>query len=165
MIGLDEFRHVLGHFASGVTIVTTHDPDGRPVGFTASAFTSLSLDPPLVLVCVDLKARCYAAFEAGRHFAINILGAHQEHLSRRFASSSVDDKFDGIAAERGRLGLPLIGGALAHLECEKIAAYPGGDHTIFVGRVQAARVGGGDPLLHYRGRYDHLGSTTTGGGH
>jgi flavin reductase (DIM6/NTAB) family NADH-FMN oxidoreductase RutF len=159
VIGLEEFRHTLGHFASGVTIVTTRDPNGRPVGLTASAFTSVSLDPPLVLVCVDLKARCYAAFDACRHFAINILEARQEDLSRHFASSTVDDKFDEVEPGTGQLGLPLIERALAHLECEKVSTFPGGDHTIFVGRVEAARVGAGDPLVHYRGRYDRLRST------
>jgi flavin reductase (DIM6/NTAB) family NADH-FMN oxidoreductase RutF len=163
VIGLEEFRHVLGHFASGVAIVTTHDPDGRPVGLTATAFTSVSLDPPLVLVCVDLTARCYAALSACSRFAISILGAHQEGRSQRFASNA-DDKFDGAVPPAGRLGLPLIEDALAHIECEKVAAYPGGDHTIFVGRVEAARAGAGDPLLHYRGRYDRLLSTLTPSG-
>jgi flavin reductase (DIM6/NTAB) family NADH-FMN oxidoreductase RutF len=155
VVGLDEFRRVLGHFASGVTIVTTSDAQGRPVGLTASAFTSVSLDPPLILVCVDLKARCYAALEACERFAINILGAHQEALSQRFASA-VEEKFDGLAHYAGRLGLPMLPDALAHIECEKVSTYPGGDHLILVGRVEAVRATDGEPLLHYRGRYDRL---------
>lgn len=155
MVGLDDFRHVLGHFASGVAVVTTHDAEGRPAGLTASAFTSVSLTPPLVLVCVDLKARCYPALEQCRHFAVNILSAGQAAVSQRFASM-LDDKFDGLEHRPGRLGLPVIVGALAHIECEKTAAYPGGDHTIFLGRVEAVRAHEGEPLLHYRGRYNRL---------
>ncbi len=155
MIGADEFRHVLGHFASGVTVVTTRDAVGRPEGLTASAFTSVSLDPPLVLVCVDLEARSHAAIEACDRFAINVLGAHQEALSRRFAST-LEDKFDGLAYHSGALGAPLLARALAHIECEKVATYPGGDHVILVGRVEALRAGDGEPLLYYRGRYGRL---------
>lgn len=155
MVGLDDFRHVLGHFASGITIVTTRDGDGRPVGLTATAFTSASLDPPLVLICVDRNARCYVALEACDRFAVNILGSHQEALARRFAST-LDDKFGGLECHAGHLGLPLIPDALAHIECEKVSAYPGGDHTILLGRVEAVRAREGDPLLHYRGRYDRL---------
>jgi flavin reductase (DIM6/NTAB) family NADH-FMN oxidoreductase RutF len=159
VIGVDEFRRVLSHFASGVTILTTRDSDGRPVGLTASAFTSVSLEPPLVLVCVDRKARCHDAFDTADHFAVNVLGAHQEDLSRRFASAELDDKFDGLAHAPGALGAPLIEGALAHIECVRVSAYPAGDHTILVGRVEASAVGDGHPLLYYRGRYDRLSST------
>lgn len=155
MIGSDQFRHVLSHFASGVTIVTTLDGDGRPVGFTASAFTSVSLDPPLILVCVDRNARCHASFETSERFAVNILGAHQEPLSRRFASMA-EDKFDGLAFAPGTLGLPVVEEALASLECARVEVLPGGDHTILLGRVEAASVGGGHPLLYYRGQYDRL---------
>jgi flavin reductase (DIM6/NTAB) family NADH-FMN oxidoreductase RutF len=115
----------------------------------------VSLDPPLVLICVDLKARCYPALHATDRFAINILGADQEALSRRFASL-IDDKFDALTPDAGQLGVPLIPDALASIECEKVAAYPGGDHTIFLGRVEAMRVRAGEPLLHYRGRYNRL---------
>ncbi len=158
VVGPDDFRHVLGHFAGGTTVITARDPEDRPVGLTATAFTSVSLSPPLVLVCIDFKARCYAAFEACGRFAVNILESGQEAQARRFAST-LEDKFDGLEFERGRSGLPLIAGALAHVECEKVGAYPGGDHTIFVGRVEVARAYGGEPLLHYRGRYDRLQSS------
>lgn len=155
MIQVDEFRRVLSHFASGVTILTTRDGEGRPVGLTASAFTSLSLEPPLILACVDLSARCQGAFDAADRFAVNILSLDQEHLSRQFASA-VDDKFDQLRHEAGALGLPLIKGALAHIECTKVSTYPGGDHCILVGRVDATAVADGHPLLYYRGRYDRL---------
>jgi flavin reductase ActVB len=164
VIGIDEFRRVLSHFASGVTILTTREGNGRPVGLTASAFTSVSLDPPLVLACVDLKARCHDAFGAAERFAVNVLGVDQEPLSQRFASAGVDDKFDGLVLVSGALGLPLLEGALAHIECAKVAAYPAGDHTILLGRVDAAAVGEGHPLLYYRGRYDRLLSAGDGRG-
>jgi flavin reductase (DIM6/NTAB) family NADH-FMN oxidoreductase RutF len=151
----DEFRHVLSHFASGVTVVTTWDADGRPTGFTASAFTSVSLAPPLVLICVDQQAQCHAALKAYGRFAVNILAADHEILSRHFASVR-PDKFERIAFQKGVQGLPLLPAALAHLECRTAHVYPGGDHTIFVGEVEAAAVGEGDPLLYYRGRYNRL---------
>jgi flavin reductase (DIM6/NTAB) family NADH-FMN oxidoreductase RutF len=155
VIRADEFRRVLSHFATGVTVLTTRDGEGRPVGLTASAFTSLSLEPPLILACIDLNARCHGAFDAADRFAVNILSLDQEHLSRRFAST-VDDKFDQLLHSPGALGLPLIKGALAHIECTKVATYPGGDHCILVGQVQATTVADGHPLLYYRGRYDRL---------
>jgi flavin reductase (DIM6/NTAB) family NADH-FMN oxidoreductase RutF len=154
-IGPEEFRRALGHFASGVTVVTTRDADGRPIGLTASAFTSVSLTPPLILICVDHQAQSYDALKAQDRFAVSILTADQEPLSRHFASTQAR-KFDRVAFERGVSGLPLLSGALAHLECRTVHAYPGGDHTIFVAEVEVARVGSGEPLLHYRGRYDRL---------
>ncbi len=151
----DEFRHVLGHFASGVTVVTTWDSSGRPTGLTASAFTSLSLEPPLILVCVDRKAQSYPALHASGRFAVNILAAGHEALSRRFATTSTD-KFDGVAFRPGPLGLPLLPEALAHLECRTLHEYPGGDHTIFVAEVEAAQAQEGKPLLYFRGLYTQL---------
>jgi flavin reductase (DIM6/NTAB) family NADH-FMN oxidoreductase RutF len=155
VIGPDDFRRVLGYFATGVTLVTTLDGDARPAGLTASAFTSVSLDPPLVLVCVDHKAQSFPAMvEAGR-FAINILRVDQEPLSRRFASTRLD-KFDGVPYVVSSRGLPLIVDALAHLECTTVSAHPEGDHTIFVGRVDAGDAAAGQPLLYYRGHYERL---------
>lgn len=154
-LGPDEFRHVLGHFASGVTVITTWDVEGRPTGFTANAFTSVSLDPPLVLVCVDHKAQSYPAMQTSGRFAVNILAVGQEAISRRFAASG-GDKFDGIAWSQGPAGLPLISGGLASLECHTVHAYPGGDHTIFVGEVVTVHAHAADPLLYYRGKYHRL---------
>lgn len=156
-IGPDEFRHVVGHFASGVTVVTTWDAEGRPTGLTASAFTSVSLDPPLVLVCIDRKAQSYPAMQGSGRFAVNILAADQEAFSKQFALSG-GDKFDGIAWSTGPGGLPLISGSLAALECHTLHAYPGGDHTIFVGRVEAVQAHVAEPLLYYRGKYHQLGT-------
>jgi flavin reductase (DIM6/NTAB) family NADH-FMN oxidoreductase RutF len=155
VIGPDDFRRLLGHFATGVTIVTTTDAEARPAGLTVSAFCSLSLDPPLVLVCVDHKAQTYTALRESGRFAVNILRAEHEALSRRFAGTGLD-KFDGVAWRRSPRGLPLLEGALAHLECTTVATHDEGDHTIFVGRVEAGAVGPGEPLLYYRGQYQRL---------
>lgn len=155
MISPDDFRRVLSHFASGVTIVTTSDSEQRPTGLTASAFCSVSLDPPLILICVDHKSQSYPHLRESGRFAINILHQGHEQLSRRFASSRLD-KFDGVAFKLGTLGVPLIDEALAHLECRTVSAHVEGDHTIFVGRVEGIGVGEGEPLLYYGGRYHRL---------
>ncbi len=152
MIGPDDFRRLLGHFPSGVTIVTTSDADGRPAGLTVSAFASLSLEPPLVLVCVDHKAQSYPALKDNRGFAVNVLSTDHEVMSRRFASTRLD-KFDGVAYQMSALGLPLLGGALAHIECVTVNRHVEGDHTIFVGRVEAGATADGEPLLYHRGKY------------
>ncbi len=114
------------------------DADGRPTGLTASAFTSVSLDPPLILVCVTQNAQSYGALAGAGRFAVNILAQGQEALSRRFATTAPGaEKFEGVAYRAGALGVPLLDGALAQLECPTAHAYPGGDHTIFVGQVEA----------------------------
>jgi flavin reductase (DIM6/NTAB) family NADH-FMN oxidoreductase RutF len=159
VIPADQFREVLGHFATGVTIVTTTNGDGRPTGLTASAFTSVSLEPPLVLVCVDHKAQSYPALIERGRFAVNILTTRDEDVSRRFATSRLD-KFDGVPHRLGELGLPLLEGALAQLECVTVARHVEGDHTILVGRVERARSAPGEPLLYYRGRYGRLSGAT-----
>ena len=155
MISPDDFRQVLSHFASGVTIVTTSDGEQRPTGLTASAFCSVSLEPPLILICVDHKSQSYPHLKESGRFAINILHQGHEQLSRRFASSRLD-KFDGVPFTMGSLGVPLIDEALAYLECRTASAHVEGDHTIFVGRVEAIGVGKGDPLLYFRGKYHRL---------
>ncbi len=151
----EEFRRLLGHFATGVTIVTTCDADDRPSGLTVSAFCSLSLDPPLVLICVDHKAQTYPALRGSGRFAVNILRVEDEALSRRFALTS-GDKFEGLAFRRSALGVPVLEQSLAHLECVTVGEHVAGDHTIFIGRVEGGRVRGGRPLLYYRGRYGRL---------
>ncbi len=156
MIGPEDFRRLLGHFATGVTVVTTCDAGARPTGLTVSAFASLSLEPPLVLVCVNHKADSHAALTESGRFAVNVLGADQEELSRRFASTS-PDKFDGVAYRLSGLGLPLIDAAIAQLECTTVRTHVEGDHTIFVGRVERGATASGKPLLYYRGQYHRLG--------
>lgn len=160
MISPDEFRRTLGHFASGVTVITACDGDGRPTGLTASAFTSVSLEPPLILVCVDHKAQSYPALIASKMFAVNILCLDQEAVSRRFATTKIDNKFDGVPFTLSPLGVPLIDNALAQLECTTVNVHLEGDHTIFVGRVERAHSGAGVPLVYYRGRYDRLAGAT-----
>ncbi|HUF31505.1 MAG TPA: flavin reductase family protein [Gemmatimonadaceae bacterium] len=150
------FRSVLGRFASGVTVMTVRDRD-TDHGMTASAFCSLSLDPPLVLVCIDRTTRMHERLQSAEHFAVNLLAADQEMISRRFAEPPDDSRFEGVGFTRGTTGAPLLTDALAHLECELVKRYPGGDHTIIVGRVVgAAAAGDARPLLYYRGGYAEL---------
>ena len=150
-----ELRRVMGHFATGVTIVTTHDGNGRCYGLTANAVCSVSLEPPLVLVCVDKNAESHPAFEMSQAFVVNVLTAEQEELSRRFAVSG-GEKFVGLACRNGGTGTPIIEGALAHVECRVVAAHDAGDHTIYIGRVESGDVGNGDPLLFFRGKYHRV---------
>ncbi len=151
-IDAELFKRVLGSFASGVTVVTTRDGGGQPRGMTVSAFSSVSLDPPLVLVCIDLKAESHPDLRAAGRFAINILGEGQHELSRRFAAKGVD-RFAGVPVRPGVTGLPLLEGALGVLECRVVGEHPAGDHTIFIGEVEAAAVESEGPLLHFRGSY------------
>ena len=161
MIAADDFRKVLGHFASGVTIITTCDADARPTGLTASAFSSVSLDPPLVLICVDHKSQSHPHIRERGCFAVNILSAEQQAISRKFASSRLD-KFDGVPHRITELGVPLVDGAIAQLECTTVSVHVEGDHTIFVGRVERARTEAGEPLLYFRGQYDRLANPSPG---
>lgn len=149
------FRATLARFASGITIVTARDRVGGDVGMTVSAFSSLSLDPPLVLVCIANGASVAPVLEHCDAFAVNILAEDQEALSRRFAERELD-RFDGVSVSRGALGLALLDGALANLECRVTARHPAGDHTILVGEVKEASLREGHPLLYYRGGYRRL---------
>jgi flavin reductase (DIM6/NTAB) family NADH-FMN oxidoreductase RutF len=149
------FRQVAGSFASGVTVITTGSK-GQFHGMTASAFTSLSIDPTLVLICVDKRAETYEALSEAGKFNVNILAADQEHLSRTFASkdSPAAHGLSGIDYKLGELGLPVLDGVLAFFECRVAHELDGGDHIIFVGEVDNAGVGEiEDPLLYFRGRY------------
>jgi flavin reductase (DIM6/NTAB) family NADH-FMN oxidoreductase RutF len=150
-----ELRNVMGHFATGVTVITTKDPTGKAFGLTANAFSSLSLDPPLVLICVDKKVDCYACFEQSKAFVVNFLAEGQDHLSTRFATKGIE-KFEGVSHRHGQLGIPLLDGALGYLECTIAYAYEGGDHTIYVGEVQSATASGDRPLLFFKGKYYKL---------
>jgi flavin reductase (DIM6/NTAB) family NADH-FMN oxidoreductase RutF len=150
-----EFRTALRSFATSVTVVTTRDREGHPSGLTASAFTSVSLDPPLVLICVDHAATAHPDFRERGWFAVNILRREQEALSRRFAASG-GDKFRGVTCHEGRTGLPLLDGALATLECRIVEAHEAGDHTIFIAEVETASVTEGRPLVYFHGDYHSL---------
>ncbi|NOT55972.1 MAG: flavin reductase family protein [Deltaproteobacteria bacterium] len=150
-----ELRNVFGAFATGVTIITTKDATGKPFGLTANSYTSLSLDPPLVLVCVDKKVDCYACFDQSKVFVVNILSEGQDQLSTRFATKGIE-KFEGVAVKQGSFGVPLLDGALGYLECKVTNGYEGGDHTIYVGEVQTASVSDSRPLLFFKGKYQKL---------
>jgi flavin reductase (DIM6/NTAB) family NADH-FMN oxidoreductase RutF len=152
----DTFRSVLGRFATGVTIVTVRDGDGRDHGMTVNAFSSVSLVPPLVLVCIDRAASSHGPLLAASHFAVNILAAHQEAISRRFSGVDEHHRFDGIGYSRGLTGAALLDDVLAHVECLRVAQHEAGDHTIVVGEVQTAVSFSERPLLYYRGGYAQL---------
>lgn len=149
-----EFKLALSHFASGVTVVTT-EWNGKKYGMTVASFASLSLHPPLVLICIDRTVQTHDAIAAAGTFGVSILAKGQADLSNRFASRS-DDKFSGVAIETGVLGVPLIGGALARIECTLADRLPGGDHTIFVGLVESIATAEGEPLIYYRGGYREI---------
>ncbi|RAU22491.1 flavin reductase [Paramagnetospirillum kuznetsovii] len=148
------FRKTLGCFASGVTVVTTLAPETRaPVGVTVSAFSSLSLDPPLVLFCLGNATSSLEAFKGFGHFVINILSESQRDLSIRFASRS-EDKWQGVAWSAWESGAPVIANCLATLECSLVREEDGGDHRIFIGRVERMKhQEGGSPLVYFRGSY------------
>jgi len=150
-----ELRRVMGHFATGVTVITTVDKDGKPNGLTANAFMSLSLNPPLVLISVDKGATCYACFEMQNGFTVNFLSEDQEDISRRFATKGAD-KFAGIQWRAGSNGAAILEGVLAFVECKISQCYEGGDHTIVVGEILNANAAGNRPLLFYKGKYQRL---------
>ena len=155
MIDTDSFRSVLGRFASGVTVVTTRDEAGRDHGLTVSAFASLSLTPSLVLVCIAHDSSVHPVLATATHFAVNILASGQEALSRRFSGADLD-RFDGVGYSRGITGVALLDDTLAYVECRLARRHDEGDHTIFVGEVDAAETNSGRPLLYYRGGYATL---------
>jgi flavin reductase (DIM6/NTAB) family NADH-FMN oxidoreductase RutF len=151
-VGPDRFRAVMGNLATGVTVVTVSTPDG-PVGMTANAVTSLSLEPVLLLVCFDNAARTLPAVRDTGRFGVNVLASGQDELARLFASKAPErEKFAGIP-HTVHDGIPVIEGVLAWVGCRLERLIPGGDHTIGIGAVEAAEAGDGDPLLWFRGSY------------
>lgn len=157
-----ELRRALGHFATGVTVVTTTTAAGEPHGLTVNAFASLSLDPPQVIVCLKHENRSYPAFALASHFAVNMLAEDQVDLSRLFASDR-ERKFDGIAYQAGeRSGAPLLDGAHAWLECEVAGRVEVvGTHIVVIGALLRYDLRGAPPLLFHRGRYHRLGGQIT----
>lgn len=154
-MGPAEFRHALGQFASGVTVVTTVDPRGGSVGLTVSAFAAVSLDPPLVLVCVGHGAEASEDLARSGVFAVSVLSERQEEWSRRFAEPG-RGRHATAGLPLGFLGCALVPGAVAHIECRVTGQHRSGDHTVYVGEVLVAKVAGGRPLLHHHGRYRRL---------
>ncbi|GIE97452.1 flavin reductase [Paractinoplanes rishiriensis] len=145
------FRHVVGHLASGVTVITTGTGESRN-GMTASSVTSLSADPPMMLACINNAVPTAEAVSKSGRYAVNVLGDGQGELARQFATAAAD-KFRGVAVHPGTLGLPLLSDALAHIECEVVEEVTGGTHTIFLGRVRSATAGNGQPLTYFRGGF------------
>lgn len=154
-IDSQEFRNALGRFATGVTIVTTADTEGRKFGVTANSYNSVSLDPPLVLWSLAKTSRSMDAFRECEAFAIHILGAHQEGLAKRFASRG-DDKFADLDTHEGFGGVPLFDDCVAHFECVTENRFEGGDHMIFLGRVVNFEACDHEPLLFHRGGFTRV---------
>jgi flavin reductase (DIM6/NTAB) family NADH-FMN oxidoreductase RutF len=164
-IGATEFRKAMGCFATGVTILTL-DLEGEVHGMTANAFASVSLDPPLVLVCVDRSARTHAHLHAKKRFGVNVLAANQRVISEYYARPvhvhGHAEEEAGARFDRTAQGTPILHGALAYLECRLQSAQEAGDHTIFIAEVEDIVVRSGDPLLFFRGKYRKIGEEVTG---
>jgi 3-hydroxy-9,10-secoandrosta-1,3,5(10)-triene-9,17-dione monooxygenase reductase component len=154
-IPAEDLRHALGHFTTGVTVVTTTTPDGTPMGTTASAVSALSLDPPLVLVCLARSSETLAALNDGAHFAVNVLAEGQRGLADNFARSGAHAAWHDVAHHPGPGGAPHLEGALAVLHCDLTQRVPGGDHEIVIGHIHELDVGDAEllPLVHFRGTY------------
>ncbi|MDO8433248.1 MAG: flavin reductase family protein [Candidatus Binatus sp.] len=153
----NELRRIMGHFATGVTIITSVRSSGELHGLTANAFTSVSLVPPLLLICVDKKAESYPCFSETRVFTVNILSSDQEALSRKFSVSG-GNKFEGVSYRIGANGAPILDGTLAYIECAVSQEVDAGDHTLYLGDIQQAETPHeGKPLLFFRGGYREMG--------
>ena len=151
----DVLRDAMGHFATGVTVITSVGPGGEPVGTTANAVTSLSLEPPLMLACFDRSSSTLSAIRGHGAFAVNVLGQRQHHLSTNFARRGLAAVWDGVRHHRGPTGSPRLADVIAVIECTVEHALPGGDHEIIVGRVRHVETSadGATPLLFWRGKY------------
>jgi flavin reductase (DIM6/NTAB) family NADH-FMN oxidoreductase RutF len=152
----DTFRSILGRFATGVTVITAADTARGDFGITVTAFASLSLGPPLVLVCIDHQASIHPVMVTASHFVVNVLAAEQEAIARRFSAPDDEQRFQGLGYSRGATGAAVLDDVLAYLECRLVQATEGGDHTIFAGAVEVAKSRSGRPLLYYRGGYAQL---------
>ena len=154
-IGGEEFRAALGRFASGVTVVTTKDAQGNLQGLTVSAFCSVSLEPPLISVCIHKETGSHQSFLDCKTFIVNILAECQQQLSNHFASRR-PDKFAEIEYGLNNDGLPFLENCLVNLECRLAHAYDAGDHTIFVGEIKKTKVADGKPLVYFHGQYREI---------
>lgn len=158
MMDAEEFRRVMGHFPTGVTIVTTSTRDGRPCGLTVNAFCSVSLHPTLVLVCIERNSDSHDCLVESGAFAVSVLqGEKGESLSRRFATYDPAEKFDGVAHRRERTGSPVLNEAMAWLDCTVVKTVAAGDHTVFIGEALGGDAREGEALVYYRGGYGTLG--------
>ena len=150
-----EFRHALSRFSSGVTVVTTRTAAGHAYGITVSAFCSVSLTPPMVLVCIEKITASHGAISEAQSFVVNVLSEAQRPLSEQFAEPAAD-KFTNVEVQNNESGIPVLRNALANIECRLAHAYDGGDHTIFVGSVERVTVRDGEPLIYSQGEYAGL---------
>lgn len=148
-----DFKHCVGSFATGVTIITTRDTHKKPVGVTINSFASVSLHPPLILFCLDKTSASFPCFTQAKHFIVNILSEKQEHLSRQF--SAPGHKWEGVDSYDGQTHCPILPDILAYIECETFVTHEGGDHVIFIGKaINLKRLSEhGKPLLYHRGNY------------
>lgn len=153
-----QFRHVMGHYPTGVTLVTSRGPDAAPRGLTANSFTSVSLDPLLVLVCLDRSSVTHRCVVDGGAFAVCVLPSNGSALARRFSAGDRADRFEGLEIREEVTGSPILADALAWLDCRVRDVYRAGDHSIVVGEVLACDARDGRPLVFYRGRYHGIGT-------
>ena len=159
MSDIAQFREVFSRYPAGVVIVTTRDADGTAKGFTASSFTSVSANPPLVLACLNLTAECYPTFKTAEKFAISILRPHHQELAELFARRGADKFIEGQFVDSHH-DLPVVKDALATLICKKADHFPGGDHVIIVGEVTQSLLGHpGDGMVHYQRKFWGVGDT------
>lgn len=149
------YRRTCSLFATGITVVTTVDENTRPHGMTVNSFSSVSLEPPLVLVSIDLKNAILGHFMTSAWFAVNILGEHQEHLSRRF-STAAENRFEGVEWQPGVSGVPLLAGVLAQMECAVTQTFEVGDHALLIGEVRSASWREGKPLVYFNSSYQNI---------
>jgi flavin reductase (DIM6/NTAB) family NADH-FMN oxidoreductase RutF len=147
-----DFRNALGTYATGVTIITAAGTDGKPYGLTCNSFASVSLNPPLVLWSLGMFSQALSTFQNASHFAVNVLGASQQALAKKFATSS-EDKFAGVEWTAGLGNAALLAGSVANFQCRVVDRYYGGDHVIFLGAVEAYAYNRQEPLLFVRGGY------------
>jgi len=154
MIDGTQFRRTMGHFVTGVAVATSRLPDGTPFGLTCNSLASVSLDPPLVLFCVDHAATSRVAFLEAGHFALSLLAREDVEISDRFARTVPELRFEGLAVRTEATGAPILDDALAWLDCTLWKTVEAGDHTVIIGKVETAGFReDGDPLLYFRGRY------------
>jgi flavin reductase (DIM6/NTAB) family NADH-FMN oxidoreductase RutF len=152
-VSVDEFRAAMASFAAGVTVVTTAAANGDPFGLTATAFSSVSRNPPLCLICISHVAEARPVLMVTRRFAVNFLATGQEEVSARFATHGLD-KFEGVPYVLGEAsGCPLLEGALASVECTVQTVHVAGDHDVVIGSIERVNVGEGEPLVYFRGKY------------
>ena len=152
------FRHALGHFPTGVAIVTTRTPEGRPVGLTINSFSSLSLEPPLIMWSLVNHSPSLSIFEQCNYFAINVISQQQVEAALGFANSQVEDKFALVSHVDGEEGVPLLDGCVATFVCKNYKQHEGGDHTLFIGRVvRHSAITEHEPAVFHRGKFTRLG--------